>query len=437
MSFQDLGGDILPPFTCLGRIACVLCTLAAAALAEGPIPPADSGKAPPLDRIAETHPWQEVQDCLLGGKVSFDLRLRAEYADQQGMDASQAYTERLRLGYGTKPFRGLSFFVDIEDVRSADYDLYNAAGLNNQPNKTVIADVQDTELNRLFALYERDRVTAIVGRQRIILDDARFVGNVAWRQQEQTFDAATITTTIIPQVKVFYGYVDEVNRIFGPDARRDFASDSHLLNAKYDGLSWGTLTAFAYLLDFRNSQANSSSSVGARFSGDQDVSDDLTWNYTASYAYQEDAAENPLNYATHYYAVQTGVAWRQTLRFGAGYEVLGSQGGRASFQTPIATLHGFNGWADLFLTTPADGIEDLYFTIGGSFPRCGLDASIIGHLFFSEDRATDFGRELDAQVKWRANKVLAVTGAVALFDGANNRLPDYLQRVWLQTEITF
>ena len=29
-------------------------------------------------------------------------------------------------------------------------------------------------------------------------------------------------------------------------------------------------------------------------------------------------------------------------------------------QTPLATLHKFDGWADLFLTTPNKGLQDLY-----------------------------------------------------------------------------
>ena len=35
-----------------------------------------------------------------------------------------------------------------------------------------------------------------------------------------------------------------------------------------------------------------------------------------------------------------------------------------SFQTLLATLHKFQGWADKFLTTPPNGIRDLYGSAG-------------------------------------------------------------------------
>ena len=37
-------------------------------------------------------------------------------------------------------------------------------------------------------------------------------------------------------------------------------------------------------------------------------------------------------------------------------------------QTPLATLHAFNGWADMFLTTPANGLQDLYFRASYTLP---------------------------------------------------------------------
>lgn len=91
--------------------------------------------------------FDEILDAIVGGDVTLDLRFRAEIVEQERTDTAQAYTERTRLGYGTRPLHGLSFHLDIEDIRAADYDLYNAAGLNGEPNKAVVADPEDTELN--------------------------------------------------------------------------------------------------------------------------------------------------------------------------------------------------------------------------------------------------------------------------------------------------
>ena len=38
--------------------------------------------------------------------------------------------------------------------------------------------------------------------------------------------------------------------------------------------------------------------------------------------------------------------------------------GTIGFSTPLATLHKFQGFADVFLTTPASGITDAYGKLG-------------------------------------------------------------------------
>ena len=81
------------------------------------------------------------------GKVTLNIRARAEIADQDGKQTSQAYTERTRLGFTTGEYNNFYAHIDVEDIRAADDSLYNAAGTNGQPDKTVIADPEDTELN--------------------------------------------------------------------------------------------------------------------------------------------------------------------------------------------------------------------------------------------------------------------------------------------------
>ena len=130
-------------------------------------------------------------DAVFGGEAHLNLRLRAEIVDATSLEGAQAYTERLRAGYGSKPFNGFSFSFDFEDIRTADDDLYNASGIHGDPAKVVVADPEGTELNQGYLKFQDpdQRLTLMGGRQRIILNDARFVGNVGWRQNEQTFDA--------------------------------------------------------------------------------------------------------------------------------------------------------------------------------------------------------------------------------------------------------
>ncbi len=76
---------------------------------------------------------------------------------------------------------------------------------------------------------------------------------------------------------------------------------------------------------------------------------------------------------------------------GIGYELLGSDDGMKAFSTPLATLHKFQGWADQFLVTPADGIEDIYFKMTGSIGKTNL--AFFYHDYSADEGSADYGEE--------------------------------------------
>jgi hypothetical protein len=119
-------------------------------------------------------------------KVSLDLRARVELAKVDGDESSQAYTIRPRLGIGTKPWHGLTAYVEGESTLAIDSHLY--WDVASTPNgHSAIADPEVTELNQLFLRYENPALLGAhltAGRQRLVLDDQRFIGNVGWRQNE-------------------------------------------------------------------------------------------------------------------------------------------------------------------------------------------------------------------------------------------------------------
>ena len=378
------------------------------------------------------------EQSLLDGQVHVNLRTRLEIADVEGFDTAHALTERLRLGYGTKPYEGVSFYVEVEDIRAADDDRYNAAGLNDNPDKTVIADPEDTELNQAYVQYDSEPHAATLkfGRQRLILDDARFVGNVGWRQNEQTFDAVTVKTAAVEGIDILYGFIWDVNRIFGPDADADFDSESHLINIAFDAADLGRVTVFGYFLDFDDqaaAAANSSDTFGVRLKGSTDVGEENTLVYIFSYAHQVDAGDNPTDYDAEYLLVElkldTGEAY-----FGAAYELLGSDDGDFAFRTPLATGHKFNGWADVFLVTPADGLQDAYLFAGTTF-SCGVKAKAVFHLFYSHEDGDEFGQELDLLLSKKLTDNITALAKYANFDG-DNGLAD-VQKFTIEATLAF
>lgn len=331
-------------------------------------------------------------------KLTADLRVRYEYREQDGLDSADAETFRSRLGLMTKEFYGFQVFGEYEGTLALDRDSYRAGSSHGPATKTVIADPESHELNQAWVSYRNWDTLIKAGRQRIIMDNARFIGNVGWRQNEQTFDAVTISNDSIENLTLSYGYINRVNRIFGSEVQapdqEDFEGDSHIVNAKFSGIPNATIGTYAYFLDLHNEagDANSNHTYGAYIDGFTPISDAVKFEYRAEYAYQTNGYDSPLDYGSSYYHVKGGIGIDK-VSFGVGYESLGSDNG-VGFKTPLATLHAFNGFADKFLGTPGDGLSDLYVYAGAKLPK-GFDLGSAYHWFGSEGGSLEYGSEVD------------------------------------------
>ena len=327
-------------------------------------------------------------------KIHLDMRFRIEVAEAAGLEQSQSPTLRTRLGIETEPYKGFSAFAEMENNVAFCSSCY-FDGTEPPMGQTPIADTEFTELNRAFGKYENKGghpLTAIVGRQRIILDDARFIGNVGWRQNEQTFDSAYAHSSWgIEGLNTGYAYLWDIRRIFsdkGPAATQDFDSKSHIVNASYRFKKGPTLTFFTYLLDLRSASPTSavfsSNSYGFRAKGSHEFSDNWKLDYLGSYAYQTQAGNNPVDYGAHYAWISGLLRYEPVGGVGLGYELLGSDG-TARFVTPLATLHKFNGFADVWLDNGGlGGLQDLFVTISPKIPW-KLKGKLVYHHFWSAD----------------------------------------------------
>ena len=346
-----------------------------------------------------------LADAITNGKVNVSWRLRNENVDQDGFaETANALTVRSKLKYGTKTFKGFSAVVEVDNVYALDNN-YNST-TNGNTSRPVIADPKMTEINQAYLAYTGiDKATFLVGRVGLNLDNQRFVGTVGWRQNDQTYDTVAAIVKPTENTTVTAGYVWNVNRIFSdnhPFGNLD--TDTFVVNGKYSGLEFGNITAYGLFIDLNDpaTVGLSSQTMGARFDGKRKLGDgSLTALYEAEYAIQSDYKDSPLDYSADYYHLSAGLT-TNGLTAKVGYEVLGSDGGTASFQTPLATLHKFNGWSDKFLGTPAGGLEDLYgsvfYKVGGDSALKGLTLGAVYH-DFSADVAGDYGSEIDLLVK--------------------------------------
>lgn len=376
---------------------------------------------------------------VLGEDVKLDIqaatRLRYEVVDQANFPSdAEALTFRMRLG-AELDIDGFKVLVEGEGTAGLSNRYNDTLGFNGVEPYPTVADPENVELNRAQLSYVKNGTGITVGRQRINLGNQRFVGSVGWRQNEQTFDA------VRGQFKsgIFLAdatYAISQRTIFGVDsASEHFDGDLVLVNAGIDTASFDA-TAFAYVLDYDTRASMSSETYGVTATYTRTLSPGFSVALTGSYASQSDTGINPTDYRADYlFGEVSGTLSGFTLA--ASYEELGSDGGRAAFQTPLATLHAFQGWADLFLTTPANGVVDYQVSLkkGFTLPALGaVTAQIAYHEFDSDFGSISYGSEWDASLGFRLGPV----NMMAKFADYNaDRFGNDTQKVWLQAEWGF
>jgi Alginate export len=348
-------------------------------------------------------------------KPVIDARLRYESVDQVPIARNaSAITARVRAGVEAKT-KAFAVLIEGEGTLAIS-EKYNS-GVNGKSLYPIVADPENIELNRAqVQLLAISKTVVTLGRQRINLDDQRFVGSVGFRDNEQTFDAARIEYSGIKNVKADVTYSWSQRTIWGVDgfgARQQAVSgDNIFANLSYKH-KYGTLTGFAYLIDQDEAAISgfrmSSKTFGARFAGSAPLSKVAKLTYAASYARQSDYNRNPNNHSADYLFGELGVEAKGFKLLG-GYEVLGADKGVAltSFQTPYATLHKFNGWADKFLVTPPNGLQDVYATLGYTKPKVGklsaVSAQVNYHSYRSDRLGIGYGNEIGAQLSAKLKK---------------------------------
>lgn len=363
-------------------------------------------------------------------KPTFNIRYRLESVDQEGInEAALASTARARLSWMMPSSDGLSAGIEGDYVARIGAEKYNSTS-NGRTGFPVVADPTGFDLNQAYVRYRRDSLTVTMGRQRILHAGQRFVGGVAWRQNEQTYDSLRVQSTR-ERASVDYSYVANVNRIFGPDdgaQPADWEGASHLARGEIELAEGHALGGFLYAMDFANGNGppNSNRTYGIDYSATRG-----DFGLSVAIARQSDWADQPATYEAAYYAVE-GRLKDGPATYTVGYEVLGSDRGAASFRTPTATLHKFQGWADKFLATPSSGIKDFYLKAATSVGRVALAIAL--HDFKEAEGGADYGREVDMQVSWRLGQRFGLLFKLAQYDAATHATDT--TKAWLVVNFT-
>jgi hypothetical protein len=387
----------------------------------------------------------QLQGAFAENKPILDLRLRTENVDQDGIaNDAHATTLRARLGFETGKAWNTTLLVEGEGILPIQKKYRPDPMIASMTGYPVVADAEGYEVNR-FQLVNTSLpgTTLTLGRQRIALDDQRFVGPVGWRQNEQTFDAFRVVNKSVKNLVLDATYFSKVNRVFGEDSPQgDFKGDSVMLNASY-GFKLGKLTAFNYLLDFENivgvpaAVRDSTNTYGLRFAGEK-TAGAVKLAYAASYARQSEHADNPLAFDLDYRFAEFTTTYKM-FNIGYGVEYLEGNGVKG-FTTPLATLHKFNGWADKFLGTPANGLEDKYlmggFTLKGVAGLDNLSLSVAHHDYEAEAITAEYGEELNVSLAAKYKKMNLLLKFADYQQGVLASARD-TQKVWGQVEFVW
>jgi hypothetical protein len=396
---------------------------------------------------AEEEPMAEYTflDSIKDGKPMTNFRLRYESVDQEAfqpapnaskkLDSAHAFTLRSLIGWQTAPYKNFSFAAQLTDVHEFNHNFNDRRENLSEPGKANYANIVDpsfTDVNQLFVDWTGIKNTKVrLGRQQVNLDNVRFIGDIGFRQNMQVFDGVSVLNKSIPDTEIFAAHFDQVRQI-NTELRQ---GDIEIVNAKYRISPSESLVGYAYLVDVANLGQNngnplalstaaqggnglgasqdlvktattdaSSKTFGLRLDGVRKIDD--TWKalYTAEYAKQTDYKDGSDLIDAHYFKLGGGAMYN-TWSVRIDHEKLSSNDGKYAFQTPLGTNHLFQGWADQFLATPRQGIEDTFVTVAGSIGKAKLQAEY--HVFKSDEKfqsigklGDKYGTEFDASVMY-------------------------------------
>lgn len=350
------------------------------------------------------------------GTPSLQVRPRYEVVQQQGKVEAQAATVRTLLGYSTKPIEGFGATLQFIDVAVANADDYNVPGVNVHSTHANILDPRAVNVNQAYVSYEGLGSRLVGGRQIIKLDDERFVGNVDFRQNMQTFDAISAVNTSLPDVKLFGTYMFGLKNILNQEVpQKTFLAQGNWTKFKevqVDGFGYwygndaspnDSIAGAAGCYITTNAQSCNSVTYGGRLHGSIDLPADFSVDYVGEAAKQSSYDRGSAAIDATYGHGGGKIRWHDYY-LGGDYMVMGSNNGTYGFQTPLATKHAFNGWAEMFLTTPKEGLRSTYATVGSK--ALGVNLLARYYSFSSDYLDRDLGHEWDFSVVYPYNKYI-------------------------------
>jgi len=376
-------------------LAAALGCLAPAALGQdGPPVPIEPPPAGLLD---------EIVDAARGGRFWVQVRPRYELRSEDARPRNaHAATLRTAIGVATGRWRGLELAAEFENTTVLGPERF-FDGQNDETDRPLVRDPQDTALNQVLADFEDDSGFRLkAGRFEYQLDAGRLVGNSPWRQNHQSFDGVHAQARVLGGLDAQYAWLAGVNRPSGTDSPRGRSGmGTHVARVGHTFGRGSSLAVYFVDADIDDSPAQSSATLGARLALESELTLATTGRLAVDLARQRDSAANPNDYEASYAAASAEVLF-EALALRVGFETPGGGGPGSGDEvsTPLASFLAFNGAAEVFTAGSPDGLFDRFLEV--RFERGPVRTVATLHDFDAERGGAALGRELDFEIVWRA-----------------------------------
>lgn len=355
-------------------------------------------------------------DAITQGHPTLQFRLRYEHVDLANKaEEANAWTLRTLAGWKTLPWHDVSLTAQLINLTHLSNEFYdNDQGRGRASPYPTVQDPALTDINQLYLDYTGVPQTRVrLGRQIVQLDNVRFVGDVIFRQDSQVFNGVSVLNTTLPDIELYGAYFSRLRQT----TTRYLDTDIGILHAAWKYAPTESLTGYGYFQDQANTGQktgfadNSNRILGLRADGSHPVDPQWKILYTAEYAKQDHYQDGDNRIDAHYQRLGGGANWNGWyLRLDR--ETLSSNHGLYGFQTPLATLHPFQGWADVLTTTPKDGVRDTYISFGGKLLDVALSSE--WHRFDADrdfstvngSKADHYGNEVNLAAAYEFTKQL-------------------------------
>lgn len=380
-------------------------------------------------------------DAITGGKFSGNMKFRWENVNQDNkLNDANAYTLRTQIGYETKALFGFSINTQVYGLSpfNDDYnDLKKGDPITSRRTYSVVADPEDYDFHQVYLQWANADTNVKFGRQNMFLDNWRYIGDVRFRQNWAVFNGLSFVNTSLPKTTVTLAHFEQIKQITTKIENGNF----EIANIKYAITPTTSLVGCGYFNDWDGAdlKPTSNKTFGLRLDGKSNLHYQWHVLYTAEYAKQDDYKTGNQDIDNYYYRVGGGVEYNSWF-MRIDQEKLSSNSNKRAFQTQLGTNHLFQGWADVFLITPNEGIDDTILIAGGKFMGATIKTE---YHWISSDSSfakvgggsgNQYGTEFDLGIYYHLTKQLTGSVEYAYFkedDAYESALKSETQKIWV------